>query len=362
MLISRYLTREVVNALVAVTTVLVLVFICQQVVRYLNYAAVGKIPTNLLLELVSFEIPYLFALLLPLGLFLGMMLAYGKLYSDNEMVIMHMSGYGPTRVLTLSLWIAVAAGLVVLVLMLWVNPIISAKRQQVLTNNDATLGLIQTIVPGRFQVSPDGNHVMYIDSLSRDREIAGTVFIAHAKSNEGSQNDQPFWSLVLAKEGYQRKDQQSADQFFVTTDGYRYEGIPGQRDYKIIQFKKYAVRILQPTSHISHLAIEALSTPQLWQDYKNPKHAAELQWRISISMSVLFLAMLAVQFCSLQPRRSRFVMLLPAVIIYIVYTNLLSMSRHWMEQGVLPVSVGMWWVHGVMLLLIAVVGFVQLKK
>ena len=66
MIISRYLAREVMIAVLAIITILLLAFLSQQVVRYLNYVAVGKIPTNVLFELVSFEIPYLLAVLLPL--------------------------------------------------------------------------------------------------------------------------------------------------------------------------------------------------------------------------------------------------------------------------------------------------------
>ena len=76
MIIARYLTREIAQALLTVTLILVLAFTSQQLVRYLNYAAIGKIPTNVLLELVSFEVPYLTALLLPLGLYLGILLSY----------------------------------------------------------------------------------------------------------------------------------------------------------------------------------------------------------------------------------------------------------------------------------------------
>jgi lipopolysaccharide export system permease protein len=195
---------------------------------------------------------------------------------------------------------------------------------------------------------------MYVGSLSRDREYAGTVFMAHAKANPNDAT-QTMWMLVLAKEGYQSKDKQSSDQFFVTTDGYRYEGTPGQSNYKIIQFKKYAVRILQMGAHNSHLENETLSTTQLWHDYGNPKRAAELQWRLSISLSAVLLAVLAVLFCNARPRRGRYLMMLPAVVVYIIYVNMLFMARHWLEQGILPISLGMWWVHGVMLLFIVIV-------
>ena len=70
MIIKRYLSRELFHTVWMVISVLMLAFLSQQVVRYLNYIAIGKVATDVFLTLVSFEIPYLFALLLPLSLYL----------------------------------------------------------------------------------------------------------------------------------------------------------------------------------------------------------------------------------------------------------------------------------------------------
>jgi lipopolysaccharide export system permease protein len=360
-IISRYLTREVANALLTVTIVLLLAFLSQQVVRYLNYVAIGKIPTNVLLELVGFEVPYLLAFLLPLGLYLGVLLAYGRLYADNEMSILQLCGFGNGRLMRLIGFIATLITGIVLILMLWVNPWISAKRQQVMASDEATVHLIQTLIPGRFQVSPDGHHVMYVEKLSRDHQRAENIFLAQEKKNSDDA-EQTSWMLVLANQGYQMKDTQSQDQFFVTADGYRYEGAPGRNDYKIIQFKKYAVRIPQNDVHVTHKETETLPTLQLWRDYANPKHAAEFQWRFSIGISAFLLAFLAVPLSALRPRQGRYLVLLPAILIYIVYIDLLFIARHWVEQGTVPLSIGMWWVHGIMLLLVVMIMLLSLRQ
>lgn len=360
-IINRYLTREVLNTLLAITIVLLLAFLSQQVVRYLNYVAVGKIPTDVLLQLVSFEIPYLLALLLPLGLYLGILVAYGRLYADNEMAVMQMSGFGMRRLLRLTGFFSLCVAAFVLVLMTWVNPQISAKRQQVMASDEATLHLIQTLIPGRFQVSPDGRHVMYVEKIYRDHTRAENVFLAQEKKNPLTP-DRSAWMLVFADQGYQMKDKLSGEQYFVTTDGYRYEGTPGQNDYKIIQFKKYAVRIPHTDVRITHPEDETLSTMQLWQDYQTPHRAAELQWRISIAVLTFLLGLLAVPFSAVRPRQGRYLMLLPAVLIYIVYINLLFVARRWVETGAVSVSVGMWWVHGIMLCLVAAALFISTRR
>lgn len=358
MIIKRYIAREVFTTLLAVVTVLMLAFLSQQIVRYLNFIVIGKIPTDVLLEMVSFEVPFLLAMLLPLGLYIGILLTYGRLYSENEMSIMQMNGFAARQLLRLTAIIALVVAGFVLILMLWVNPSVSAKRQQVMTSDEATLHLVQTMIPGRFQVSPDGKQVMYVEKLSLDRERAENVFMAQEKNNPDD-SSQSSWMLVYADQGYQATDKATADPFFVTKNGFRYEGTPGQNDYKIIQYKKYAVRMGQGGGHVTHLEDEALSTSALWSDYQDPKRAAELQWRFSVAMSAFLLALLAVPLSAVKPRQGRYLMLLPAVIVYIIYINILFVARRWMEQGSTPISIGMWWVHGVMALLIM---FVYLSK
>jgi len=360
-IISRYLTREVVNTLFAITIVLLLAFLSQQMVRYLNYVAVGKIPTGILLTLVSFEVPYLLAVLLPLGLYLGILLAYGRLYADQEMSILQMCGFGNRRLMQLTLFVAAVVTVIILVLMLWINPLVSAKRQQLMKSDEATVHMVQTLIPGRFQASPDGRFVMYVESLSRDRKRAENVFLAQEKKNAADPN-RSAWMLVLADEGYQIKDKGTQESYFVTAGGYRYEGTPGQNDYKIVQFKKYAVHIPQNEMRATHEEDETLPTLQLWHDYDNPKRAAEFQWRFSIALSAFLLALLAVPMSAVRPRQGRYLMLLPAVLIYIIYINLLFIARHWVEQGTVPISIGMWWVHGVVMLFILMVMLMGSKR
>lgn len=354
MIINRYLTKEVTNTLLAVVVVLMLAFMTQQIVRYLNYVAVGKIPTTVLMYLIGFEIPYLLALLLPLGLYLGILLAYGRLYADHEMAILQLCGFDQGKVFRITGVMALMVATIVWVLMLWVNPDISVKRQHIMEGDEATNHLVQTLIPGRFQVSPDGRHVMYVEKLSRDHERAESVFVA-VKHREVKDEESKRWMIVFANQGYQDKDKASGETYFVTTDGYRYEGVPGHNDYRIIQFKKYALRLAQNEIRSTHEQSEALPTLTLIDRYQEPKSAAELQWRVSVGLSAFFLALLAVPLSAVKPRRGRFLVLLPAVIVYVIYVHLLIVSRHWVEQGSLSPEIGLWWVHGLILSAIAVV-------
>lgn len=365
MIISRYLLKEVLITLLIVTSLLVLAFLCQQMVRYLNYAAIGKIPTSVMLTLVSFEIPYLLAVLLPLGLYLGVMLTYSRLYADYEMAILQMCGFSIKKVLGVTSILAFFVAAIVLILMLWVNPWISVKRQKIMNSDEATVHLVQTIMPGRFQVSPDGRHVMYVEKLSRDRLKAENVFLAQEKEdvkNETSEETIKSWSLILAGQGYQIKDHETGGQLFVAANGVRYDGVPGQNDYRITKFGKYYLRLPQADMRLSRLEGETMSISELWQEYNNPKRAAEFQWRFSIAISTFLLGLLAVPFSKVRPRQGRYLMLIPAILVYVIYIDWLFIVRHWVEVNFLPIWMGMWWVHGIVFFSILLITSISLRK
>lgn len=354
MIISRYLLKEVFITLIAVTMVLLLAFLSQQLVRYLNYIAAGKIAVGMLLQLIGFEIPYLLALLLPLGMYLGILLAYGRLYANHELVVLHACGFSQRRLLWLTSLLATVMALLVLLLMVWVNPWIATQRERMLNQDAAYEHLLQTLMPGRFQASPDGRRVVYVEQLSSNRKRAQNVFIAEEKTQDATKTGENPWVVVYANQGYAMKEKETGDHFFVAAQGYRYEGVPGQNNYKIIQFDKYAVRLPTDTRP-AHQQEEAIPTIKLWQGYDLPNYAAELQWRLSLPLSVFLLAWLAIPLSRVKPRQGKYLFLLPAVLIYIIYANLLFVSRHWVEQKILPIAIGMWSTHGALLLMMVLV-------
>jgi lipopolysaccharide export system permease protein len=348
MIISRYLIKEIFNALFSVAFVMLLIFLSNQLIRYLKYAANGKIAASVVMQLMGLEIPYLLVLLLPLGLFLGILFAYGRLYAENEMRVMQACGLSTKRLLMITTSCSMFVGLIVMVLAFWVNPYLAAEKDKLLKKSVATENILDILVPGRFQVSSDDNRVVYVESIDTQHKGAKNLFIAEQRKNPENTSANA-WSVLSAAKGYQLRDQVTKDRFVVATDGYRYEGAPGQMEYKIIQFKKYAVRIADQVMGSGRQVEESMPTQQLWDTYQNNKSAAELQWRFSMPLSAILLALLAVPLSHLKPRQSRYARIFPALLIYIIYLNLLFVMRDRIEQAILPSYMGVWMVHALLI-------------
>ncbi len=340
MLIFRYLSKEVLITLVSLTAILLLIFMSNQMVIYLNRAASGQIPGMLIMKLLMLELPNLLSLLLPLGFYVALLVAYGRLYADSEMTVLQACGYGQDRLLKHSLVMASVVAIFVLIIMLWVSPLIHTARATLLRTTGIQT-FIQTIVPGRFNAVPGGQSIFYVESMKRDHTIAENIFFAQ----NTKKNSQDQWDLVWAEKAYAQTDPITGEDFVILKDGRKYQGMPGQADYQVAGFKRYDARLPHPEVSIKD-DIRTARTKDLWPlNNVNTAKAAELQWRLSIPLMVILLTLVGVPLSRVNSRSGKFAKILPAIVVFIFYANLLFISRDWLASGKTPVWLGMWWVH-----------------
>ena len=337
MIIFRYLSREIYQATTAVTGVLLLIFLCHQFVRFLAKAAQGKLGFAIVFNLLAIQIPYLLGLLLPAGFFLGILLDYGRLYAEHEMTILRCSGMSQGQLVKQTLCISLPVMALVGLLLLWITPHLRAYQERLRTNSQAET-LFQTAVPGRFQLLP-GGLIYYIEELTRDHKSAKQVFVA----KQNKQGDDSSWSVLSAEVAREELDQTYPGHFIVAEKGYRYFGEPGSPDFRVLQFAKYGMRLDDEVPDFRRQYM-AMTNVQLWEKRDEDKHAMpELQWRLVMPLSVPILALLAVPLSYVQPRKGRFAKLLPAILLYTIYGNMMFVSRSWLEQGTISPVLGMWW-------------------
>lgn len=363
MIIFRYLTREVYGTLLAMTFVLLLVFISNQFIHYLSQAASGGIPARTVMQLMSLQVPLLLGYLLPLGLFLGILLVFGRLYVDNEMTVLAACGVSRLQLLWMTLGFSALIALIVAILMLFVEPKLAWYRDRIFAEA-AAASPIETLFPGRFTTLGDTNWAFYVSDISRDRTELNDLFAAKIPD---ATDPQGIWTVVSAAGGHQWTDPATGDKFMMLTNGYRYLGIPGQRDFQIVKYDEYGVRIETGKTQMQKEA-EFLPTKELWQKRKTDTQAAvELQWRLTMPASALILAFIAVPLSRVRPRKGRYAKILPGILLYIVYADLIFAGEAAIRRGRFPVFPGLWWVHGLMfgigcILLIYYIGWKRIKN
>ena len=336
MIIYRYLTKEIGSALLASTAVLLLIFLSAQFVHFMRSAAAGNLTAHMAMLLVSLEMPTLLGTLLPLALFLGILLGYGRMYADNEMTVLFACGVSWAKIMKITMSIAMLVFIIVAVLMLWITPHVKKYADTLL--HVGALSPLELVLPGQFQEMQDGDWILYTQKISHDHKRLHDVFVS---DKEGD--------ILVAESAHQEFDKKTGDIFLVFNNGHRYSGKAGQKNYQIIKFDHFGRRI-NPGDDQEKVKEGAMPTTILWHYSKNDDAAAaELQWRLSMPIMVLILALIAVPLSRVKTRQGRYAKLVPAMLLYIIYGNFMFLGRSWIRDGDISHALGMWWVHGVML-------------
>ena len=98
---ARYLTYDVMTHTGAVSLVLFLVVFSGRFIKYLAEAAIGDLSAGILCQSCSTSSRF-FELILPLGFYIGVLLSFGRLAADSEMVIFRASGTSQWQLLVAS--------------------------------------------------------------------------------------------------------------------------------------------------------------------------------------------------------------------------------------------------------------------
>lgn len=339
MRLRSYLASDVLGHTVAVSIVLLAIIITGRFVKYLAEAASGKLAADILLPVMLYRLPGFLELLLPLALFIGILMAYGRLYVESEMVILSACGVGPGRLARLTLWPAVLVTLLVAGLSLFLTPQ-GAARSEALLNDPGALQGLQFLAAGRFQARDDRGSVTYAASIDPDRGALGRVFIFDARE-EGENPSPP--TITLAQSGAVVPEAQSATRYLELYQGNRYTGEAGRRDFRILSFERFAQRLPEERSSARSDPVDARPTLDLMNSQELDDLAA-LHWRVSLAVMVPIVALLALSLSKTNHRRGRYIKLAPALLLHLSYLLLLASSRTRVAEGEAALA-QMWMIH-----------------
>lgn len=351
MIVFRYLSREVLVTLSAVSAVLLVIIMSGRFIKYLAQAAQGVLDPSVLFLIMGYRMPGFLQLILPLGLFLGILLAYGRLYLDSEMTVLSATGMSNRRLLGYSMAPAAIVAVIVAWLSLGLAPQGVAEVAKIFNQQDA-MTEFDTLVPGRFQAMKDGSRVTYTEGLSDDRGQLAGVFISEKRMQRQVEGEKPKQSgiTVLVAEKGRQVIQPDGSRYLILENGYRYDGNPGQADYRATRYETHGVLLPKPSVSAEIGEREAVPTRELIGS-DEPRYQAELQWRLSIPLLVFIVTLLAVPLARVNPRQGRFLKLLPAILLYMAYLALLIGARGQLDKGKIPMELGLWWVHALFLLI-----------
>jgi lipopolysaccharide export system permease protein len=337
-IIDRYLLREIFRTFIGVTVVLMLILLGDQFARGLARAAADRIPREAVLKLMGLTTIEYLSLLVPAAFFFAIMLTMGRLYRDSEMAALNACGVGAGRLLRPLLWAAavVAAGLAVLSFDTapW-----AARMSMEIRQEGARQVQLTALEPGRFRSASAGRLVFYARDRNRAGQLTG-IFI--------QQRIEEQVEVVTAARAEQRVSLERDENYLVLYDGIRYTGRPGSPEFRTARFEEHGIPLpipqrADPAQQRRQMSTFSLLGTGLAED------VAELHWRISAPLSLLILTFLAVPLGRTPPRSGRYGRLGFGILVFVLYSNMLGVGRMLIEESRVPLWLGLWWVHAVLL-------------
>lgn len=346
MIIRRYLNSQVLATTLAVAGLLTVILMSGRVIQFFEKAANGKIAVNLLTAVLWYRLPGFLELIVPLGLFIALLLALGRMYLDNEMAILAAAGIGQTRLLQWLLPSALLITTITAVLSFWWTPAGNTASAR-LYAEQASRSTFDLIQPGRFQRV--GERMLYAN-LSQDKSVLRDVLILETRPGDDKRSAHQV--IVRADEGHRVDDPLLGPQVVELVRGQRWEGRPGEAGYQVVDFDSYRLRLKQDAPVADTPGdYPAMATSDLLGKVEADSQArAEWGWRWSLVAMVPVVTLLALPLARVNPRQGRYLKLLPAIVLYLSYVVLIVAVRNGVEKD--DFGSGIFWsVHGLYLIL-----------
>jgi lipopolysaccharide export system permease protein len=346
---DRSLVREFASTGFFVFAILLAIIALTQLIRLLGESVGGTLPVEAVLVLLGFSALNYLPILLSISLFLSVLLTLTRSYSDSEMVVWFSSGMSLIRWLRPVMWFALpVVGLIALLSLLltpWAMSKVDEIRLKLESRDDVAVA-----APGTFRESKQADRVFFLENVAPGNNRVGNIFIQSVQQGKVG--------TMVARQGLQ-ETAANGDKFIVLLNGTRHEGTPGKLDYRIVEFERYAMRVEAAESKTKTLNPKAYSTLYLLEN-RSSWNLAELNWRLGLPISALILAFLAIPFGFVNPRAGRSLNIIGAIVIYMLYNNLISVINTWVGQQKIAASTGLLGIHVFMLVLILALFYYRL--
>lgn len=361
MIIARYLSTKILFSTLAVSIVLTLVVMSGRLARYIAAAADGQLAVSLVFPVVFFRMPQLLEIILPVSLLLGIMLSIGEMYESNEMTVIKATGMSEGRIMLIGMSASLFIALVVALFSFYISP---KGNEYVgkLVNAQGLKSELSNLAPNTFYDLKNEGGTVYAGQVDKERKGMEDVFVfrpepLREEGYEYGENEKDRQTVIFSSRGYQ-EFRDDGGFYFVLEKGVQFEGRPGENDFIITEFDRYSQRIDRPDESVNTVTTEHESRVLLdLFGRADPESIAEVHWRISLPVSVMILAAIAIPLSRTNPRQGRYYLLIPALILFLLYMVMLNTGKEAVASGEGSAFTEIWLVHIILMAFAAILYF-----
>ena len=315
-------------------------------IQYLTKAASGNILGKVVWLVLLSNIPYFLLITLPIAVFLSILIVYGRVFHDSELLVAFTCGFNWMNLLRVTVfpvfWVAVLVG----VLSFYVVPVTTGYRNSLLSK-EITGADLSYITPETFTHIKSSNIWIYTPEY-KDGALED-VFVF---TNQRNQTE-----LILAKKAYETKKNGQTNLVF--SDGDRYT-FPKNKDtgFRIINFSDFSTEFAEPKARVDR-SLKLLTVNSLLSKKTKRSVVLEIYNRIAQPINVFIMMALGLMLCVVSRGQGRYGKLFLGVLIYIIYFNATAILENWAREGLINSFFGLFIVQIIIAVLFL---FWMLKK
>lgn len=343
MIITRYITREILRPFALICGVLLLLMVSYSALVLLADAESNLVPGDLLVVLIISKTIAAFELFLPLALYITLLLGLGKLYSEQEISALQASGMSVFGLMKSLMPLIVSITILTAVVAIFVRPWAYDLRYSAKFQAQQTYDF-EHLEEGYFYENKDSGQVYFVRGIDANNDIKQDIFIYQPK-DEASQ-------IIYAEEGFTKEGLDKLSPIMVFKNGSAYQLTKSDAD-TLIDFNKFTIE--PKNKQIAPPSFKRKAAPtQYLASSIDKNEQAEFQWRVTSAFKALLLALIAILLAKTSPRQGRFGKLILGILFFFFIHASSLVMKAWMEQGVLSPMPGMWSVVIILLVFTAV--------
>ena len=330
-ILSKSLNIEVLKSTAGVLLIFFFLVVSSRFVGYFEQASEGLIDPNLIYKIVILRFPDFITLLLPLSFFLGVVITMSRLYSDREIYGFFTGGLSEIDFLKYLLPQSLLFFFLTLALSIYVAPYTKELSKEMISL-DSLQEQFESIKPN--QVFPLKNNEGFVFIKDKQESVFDEVVLYI--SNED------YSSIVVA-------DQLSYDDLnsimnLNFKNGSMYQGLFEEGSSVVSTFKNLKIPVSTEENSVAGLSFARLF------DYSARSTKSQMQWNISIPITIFILLIIGINLSKVEPRQGRLSVLLPAIFVYILYLSLLILARESFDNNSAITQNYIWFVHFIFLI------------
>ena len=325
-ILSKSLNIEVLKSTAGVLLIFFFLVVSSRFVGYFEQASEGLIDPNLIYKIVILRFPDFITLLLPLSFFLGVVITMSRLYSDREIYGFFTGGLSEIDFLKYLLPQSLLFFFLTLLLSIYVAPYTKELSKEMISL-DSLQEQFESIKPN--QVFPLKNNEGFVFIKDKQESVFDEVVLYITNED--------YSSIVVA-------DQLSYDDLnsimnLNFKNGSMYQGLFEEGSSVVSTFKNLKIPVSTEENSVTGLSFARLF------DYSTRSTKSQMQWNISIPITIFILLIIGINLSKVEPRQGRLSVLLPAIFVYILYLSLLILARESFDNNSAITQNYIWFVH-----------------